>query len=238
MGEDIGERFYQETRYDRRSVAAFHRPIRPPRPYKNYPDAERIALTRPATGTMPLDEALRLRQSVRAYDPRPIAESDLAYLLWAATGIQRTQMGYAFRCAPSAGALYPIETYVAVNRADTIAPGIYHYAIREHSLECIRSGTGDLAQAALGQAMCAQAAAVFIWTAIFDRSRAKYRERAYRYIYMEAGHIAQNLALACVSLGLGSCQVAAFFDGEVEAVISVDGREEGVLYMSTVGYPA
>lgn len=236
MGEDIGERFYRETRYERQGVSAFHHPIRPPRPFKTYPEAERIALTRPAPGSMSLDEALRLRRSVRAYDRRPIAESDLAYLLWAATGVQHSRM--EFRSAPSAGALYPIETYVAVNRVDAIAPGIYHYAVREHSLERIRSGAGDLAPAALGQTMCTEAAAVFIWTAIFDRARAKYRERAYRYIYMEAGHIAQNLALACVSRGLGSCQVAAFYDGEVEAVIGVDGGEEGVLYMSTVGYPA
>lgn len=75
------------------------------------------------------------------------------------------------------------------------------------------------------------------WTAIFQRSKWKYHQRAYRYVYLDAGHIAQNVALAAVALGLGSCQVAALYDDEVDALLGVDGTEESVIYMTVVGRP-
>jgi SagB-type dehydrogenase family enzyme len=78
---------------------------------------------------------------------------------------------------------------------------------------------------------------VFIWTGLFNRSKCKYGQRAYRYIYLDVGHIAQNLALGAVTLGLGSCQVAALYDDEVNRLIDVDGAEESVLYLSVVGVP-
>jgi len=86
--------------------------------------------------------------------------------------------------------------------------------------------------------MCYHAAVVFIWTAIFNRSKCKYGERAYRYIYLDAGHIAENLALGATSLRLGSCQIAAIFDDEVNEIINVDGTSESALYLSVVGTPS
>jgi SagB-type dehydrogenase family enzyme len=86
--------------------------------------------------------------------------------------------------------------------------------------------------------MCADAPVVFIWTAIFERSRWKYGQRAYRYVYLDAGHVAAHLALAAVATGLGSCQIAATFDDEVNDLLGVDGVDESVLYMSVVGRPA
>jgi SagB-type dehydrogenase family enzyme len=117
--------------------------------------------------------------------------------------------------------------------------GVYHYGVRDHLLEVVASGDfgGDITRAALFQEFCAEAAAVFVWTAVFPRAKWKYRQRAYRYVYLDAGHIAQNLALAAVGLGLGSCQVAAFFDDEMNALLGVDGVEESVLYLSAVGHP-
>jgi SagB-type dehydrogenase family enzyme len=81
------------------------------------------------------------------------------------------------------------------------------------------------------------AAAIFVWTAIFARSKWKYRQRAYRYVYLDAGHIAQNLALSATSLGLGSCQVGAFYDDEVNKIVGVNGAEESAIYLSVIGYP-
>lgn len=239
MDEPIGERYHRLTRYDRQASLTEQVPVRPVAPYKTYPDTVSIPLPQPQDGPMTLDETLHARRSIRAFSPRPVAMNDLAYLLWAATGIQRTEMGMAFRTAPSAGALYPIETYIAVNRIQDMPAGMYHYDIRGHALECVRAGDfgRDVSRAALDQVMCAQAAAVFIWTAVFDRSRRKYRERAYRYIYLETGHIAENLALAGFSRGIGSCHIAAFFDAEVEALVGVDGVREGVLYLTALGYP-
>jgi SagB-type dehydrogenase family enzyme len=239
MHEGIGDTFQVQTRYDRNKPPAGRKPIRLAPLYKTYAGVHIIALSKPEGGAISLDEALHRRTSVRDFSNTPLDESALSYLLWASTGIQRHEFGYAFRTSPSAGALYPIETYVVLNNVKTLAPGVYHYNIQTHSLEQLRTGDygRSIAQAALNQRMCVQAAAVFVWTAVYDRSKGKYLERAYRYIYMEAGHIAQNLALASVSLGLGSCQVAAFYDSEVETIIEVDGKVEGALYLSVVGHP-
>jgi SagB-type dehydrogenase family enzyme len=189
---------------------------------------------------MTLDETLNERKSVRRFRAEPIPLAQLSYLIWASTGIQRTEQGYEFRTAPSAGALYPIETYIVANKVRDLEPGVYHYGIRNHELERVRSGDlrRPIVAAALGQEMCAEAAAVFVWTAMFARARWKYAQRAYRYIYLDAGHVAENLALAAVSLGLGACQIGALFDDEVNKLLDVDGAEESVVYMSVVGLPA
>jgi SagB-type dehydrogenase family enzyme len=112
--------------------------------------------------------------------------------------------------------------------------------VKGHVLEELRAGQfgHDITQAALGQKMCLEAAAVFIWTAVFQRSKWKYDQRAYRYVYLDAGHIAGNLALAAVAIGLGTCQIGALFDDEVNAIVGVDGTDESVVYMSVVGHPA
>ena len=78
---------------------------------------------------------------------------------------------------------------------------------------------------------------VFVWTGVFGRSKWKYRQRAYRYVYLDAGHIAQNLALAAEALGLGSCQIGALYDEEANELLGVDGIEESTIYMTTVGRP-
>ena len=85
--------------------------------------------------------------------------------------------------------------------------------------------------------MVARADVVFVWTAVFERCRWKYGPRAYRYIWLDVGHIAQNVALAAVALGLGSCQIAAIYDDEADTLLSLDSEREGVLYMTTVGRP-
>jgi SagB-type dehydrogenase family enzyme len=149
------------------------------------------------------------------------------------------QRGREFRTAPSAGALYPIETYLIVNKVEGLEKGLYHYNIAAHSLEELKTGEYgiEITHAALDQDMCAEAAVVFVWSAIFIRSKWKYGQRAYRLVYLDAGHIVENLALSATGIGLGSCQIGAFFDDEVNQIIGVDGVEESVLYLSTVGYP-
>jgi len=197
--------------------------------YKEYPQAQKIELPafEPAR-PMSLDKSLRQRKSIRDFQDRPISKGQLAYLLWASTGIQRIEQGYEFRTAPSAGALYPIETYVVVNNVKSLEPGVYHYSIRSHQLEQLeqRDLRQQIAAAALGQGMCATAAAVFVWSAVFERCKWKYGQRAYRYIYLDAGHIAENLALAAVSLKLGTCEIGALYDDHVNAIIGIDGIEE------------
>lgn len=211
-----------------------------PELYKEYPDSKKIQLplSKP-TKNLSLDATLRKRKSIRNFSQKSLGIEQLSYILWASTGIQRKEDGFEFRTVPSAGALYPIETYLVINRTDKLKKGVYHYSVKSHCLEELKLGDfgRPSALAALGQKMCLEAAVVFIWTAIFNRSKWKYQQRAYRYIYLDAGHIAQNVALASTSLGLGSCQIGALFDDEVNNIIGVDGAEESVIYMSVAGYP-
>ncbi len=151
-----------------------------------------------------------------------------------ATGI--TGSG-GFRTAPSAGAQYPIETYVVAARVEGIAPVIYHYAAADHALERVRGGTfgGDLVIAGLGQGFLGQAPVVLVLSAIFGRLRWRYRERAYRYALLEAGHIGQNVYLAAEAAGLGACAVGAFFDDALNRLLDLDGVEEAALMLLPVG---
>ena len=238
---DTGDRFQRETKYEPGKMQG-HKLDWEAKPdlYKEYSQAQKIELPafEPAR-EMSLDKTLRQRKSNRNFQDRPISKGQLAYLLWASTGIQRVEDGYEFRTAPSAGALYPIETYVVANNVKSLEPGVYHYAIRSHQLELLqqRDFRRRISAAALGQGMCATAAAVFIWTAVFERCKWKYGQRAYRYIYLDAGHIAENLALATVSLNLGTCEIGALYDDHVNAIIGIDGTEESTICMAAIGVP-
>ena len=120
---------------------------------------------------------------------------------------------------------------------ESLDKGIYHLNIPGNCLELIRPGdfSKDLTAAALSQSMVAQSAATFILTGIIGRSKWKYMERAYRYLYLDAGHIGQNLYLAATSLGLGCCTIGAFFDDEVNNIIGADGEKETAVYLGVIG---
>ncbi|NLI76220.1 MAG: SagB/ThcOx family dehydrogenase [Candidatus Riflebacteria bacterium] len=241
MPQQVGERFQHETRYVRHHMpTGFLNLEQMPSPVKEYPGARVIALPDPAGRRTPtLGKVLRARRSVRRYASTPLALADLSFLLWAGNGRQRTEHGQSFRTAPSAGALYPIETYVLAHQVEDVPAGLYHFGVRDHRLEEVALGDfrREITQAALEQGMCREAPAVLLWTAVFARATWKYGQRAYRYVYLDAGHIAQNLALAAAALQLGSCQIAALFDDEVNALLRLDGVEEGIIYMSVVGHP-
>jgi SagB-type dehydrogenase family enzyme len=183
---------------------------------------------------MSIAQGLSQRRSLRAYAPRAVTREELAWVLSAATGITA---GGGYRTAPSAGALYPIETYVAVDRVERIDPGLYHLDVRAHALEPLRTGStaGDLMIAGLGQEFLRAAPVVLVLTGLFQRTRWKYHERHYRYVCWEGGHIAQNVYLAAEAAGLGACMVGAFFDGMVNDLLGIDGREEAALGLIALG---
>jgi SagB-type dehydrogenase family enzyme len=240
MGKTVGDDFQKSTKYTRdQSFGGNLNWADKPEIYKSYPSSRTVQLPNQLQEPNILfADVLKRRRSIRVFSTHSLSKVELAFLLWASTGIQRIEHGYEFRTAPSAGALYPIETYIAANNVEDVKEGIYHYDIRNHRLEEVKVGSfGDaLAHAALGQAMCADASVVFIWTAFFRRSKWKYGQRAYRYIYLDAGHIAQNLALAAASITCGSCQVGAFFDDEINLILGVDGKEESSICLSVVGH--
>ncbi len=120
-----------------------------------------------------------------------------------------------------------------------IGTRVYHYNIQDYGLEQIKEGDYSVffAKAAINQEMIALAPISFVWSAIFQRSKWKYQQRAYRYCYLDVGHIAAHLSLAAIELGLETCQIVAFYDNKINDLLNVDGKEDSVLYLSLVGFP-
>jgi len=237
----IGDRYHEETSYSRKKRFGYKaQRLDMTEPFKTYPNAEKVSLGEPNISNSKrksLLDALSNRRSIRDYVNKPISMDELSLLLWAIQGVTAKMGPYALRTAPSAGALYPVETYILVNNVSDLEPGVYHYNILQHCLELLKKGNfgTDISNAALGQEMLEQAGIVLIWTGIIGRSKWKYGERVYRYIYMDAGHICQNAYLAAEAMDLGCCSVGAFFDDEVNFIVGVDGKEEIAVYLCGIG---
>ncbi len=206
--------------------------------YKTYPGAPHIILPPPDDRPgLSLEEAIRKRRSVRDYSGDPLTLAELSRLLFYTGGINAERFGVKLRAAPSAGALYPIETYLAIHRVTDLRPGVYHYGVADHSLALLREGDvrGEAVRQGLMQDFLGACNLVVYFTVILQRLRWRYQERSYRYALLEAGHLAQNLYLAATSLGMGVCAVGAFLDDRVNAMLGVDGENEAAVYMLAVG---
>jgi SagB-type dehydrogenase family enzyme len=190
-----------------------------------------VALPAAATvGKMSVEEAISKRRSVRRFADKDLTIGQVGQLAWAAQGI--TEPGRGLRAAPSAGATYPLEMYVVKKE------GVFHYLPQGHKLEQLsdRDHRADLAQAAMGQGSVRGAPVSFVFAAVYQRTRARYGDRAERYVHMEAGHAAENIHLQAVALGLGSVPVGAFDDGEVAKALSLPA-DQAPIYIIPVGYP-
>jgi SagB-type dehydrogenase family enzyme len=184
-------------------------------------------------------EAIAGRESVRRYGEAPLALEELAALLWATQGVRRLLSPVSgLRTVPSAGARHAFETYLAVSRVDTLPAGLYRYLPFDGQLAqlAIDPEIGRRAAVAgLGQRFIAQAAVTFFWTAIPARMEWRYDLAAHKVIAIDAGHVCQNLYLACQSLGLGTCAIAAYHQEACDRLLGVDGDEEFTLYLAPVG---
>jgi SagB-type dehydrogenase family enzyme len=237
----VGDNFQSETKYFPNQILGTYLDwSKKPRTYKRYLENKRIDLSFPKIlTTLSFDETIKKRKSTRQFSEKSLNLDQLSFLLWVSTGIQRVEYSYDFRNTPSAGALYPIETYLFAKNVDSLDEGLYHYDIKSHGLEELKLGdfSSSLFKACLSQEMFFSAGVVFLWSGIFFRSKWKYGERGYRYIYLECGHIAQNLALSASNIGLASCQVGAFYDDEVNRIFNLNGEKESIIYLSVVGHP-
>jgi SagB-type dehydrogenase family enzyme len=216
-----------------REVAQFKEDLRVPT----------IDLPTPMLPGLELGSAIAGRTSCRRFRRERISLTQLGDLLHAAYGVLGVLDLWGEFCerpVPSGGGLYPLELYVLTQRVDGLTGGAYHYVPLVHGLEVVRPDplpTLLTAEMFLGQPYLSDAAAVIVLTAVVERSLWKYEDRGYRYLLLEAGHVAQNLNLSAVALGLGSLNLGGFFDEDLTALLRLDAAIEIVLYGIAVGPP-
>ncbi len=185
-------------------------------------------------GEISLEKALDLRKSTRSFTDESLTLEEAAQLLWAAQGVNRPEKDY--RTAPSAGATFPLEVYLAAGNVDGLEPGVYRYLPLEHKLEKVRSGDprADLHAQALRQSPVRQAPAVIAIAGIYERTTGRYGERGKQYVHNEVGHAGQNVQLQSAALDLGSVVIGAFSESGVQQVLGLESNEVP-FYLMPVG---
>jgi SagB-type dehydrogenase family enzyme len=221
-----------------------HRGLEPPPIEKPFPrEARRIDLL-PADkfgeiGRMDLSAAIGNRESRRSYRAEPMTLEELSFLLWATQGIKRIlDPGHALRTVPSAGCRHAFETYLCVLNVRGLDPGLYRYLPVEHQLlfEFTEENLNlRIVQAVLGQPYPGKAAVTFVWTAIPYRMEWRYGLAAHKVIAIDAGHVCQNLYLACEAIGAGTCAIAAYDQEGMDKLLRIDGDDESTVYLASVG---
>lgn len=186
-----------------------------------------------------LRDAIAGRKSHRRFTAESLTLEELAFLLWSTQGVRAILHEAAIlRTVPSAGCRHPFETYCAVMNVDGLAGGIYRYLPLDDSLVQVRGGEdlpALLTGAGRGQAFCGRAAVTFIWTAVPQRTEWRYGDASYKVILLDAGHVCQNLYLACEAIGAGTCAIAAYNQALCDELLGVDGEEEFTVYLAPVG---
>lgn len=217
----------------------------PPPPVEKPYDAQAVLLDLPAVNGVaekhPIDlgRAIARRVSRRGYLDESLALDQLSFLLWATQGVRDQRMsGSVLRTVPSAGCRHAFETYLCIFRVQGLKPGIYRYLPLEHQL-LFEFEEPDLEQkvamAALGQGFAGRSAVTFIWTALPYRMEWRYGEASYKVIALDAGHVCQNLYLACEAIDAGTCAIAAYHQELMDDLLRVDGSDEFVIYLAPVG---
>ncbi len=176
-------------------------------------------------GNTSVEEAILNRRSIREYSNKPLSLEEISQILWAAQGITHRTAG--LRSAPSAGALYPLEIYLAASNVEGLDAGLYKYSPHDHTLKLISEGDkrNEIANAALRQDAITNSAAIVIVTAVYERTSVRYRERTERYVHMEAGHVGQNIYLQTVPLRIGTVAIGAFYDDKMKETLSLPEKE-------------
>jgi SagB-type dehydrogenase family enzyme len=192
--------------------------------------SKEIKLQKPdGKGLISVGEVLHQRRSIRDYKKGSLSLKEISQLLWSGAGKNLYR-----RTAPSAGATYPLEIYLAAGEVEGVEPGLYHYSFSRHSLERIKEEDirKRLCRAALEQRLIERAAASIIIAADYTRTTGYYGQRGIRYVHMEVGHMGQNISLQAVALNLGTVMIGAFDDQRVKEVLEI---EEEPLYIIPIG---
>lgn len=210
-------------------------------PYEGYPQ---VNLPQPLTmSTSSLSDTILNRTSVRNFAPYSFSLEEIATLLHYAYGTNRDNQGTSFprpfRVVPSGGALYPLEIYFHCADTHVLSPGLYHYNAAGHHIRRLHDGDDrEKISKALVQPNVAIESSIMIFiTAMFERTVFKYGDRGYRFTFLEAGHVAQNLNLVSTALGLGSVNIGGFYDREIDEYLELDGITHSTIYLIAIGGP-
>lgn len=240
MKQTIGQEFMSMTKIEAQSDR--EKKLPPPPPELSYdPNAQVIRLPEPDF----LDdcqvnflELVELRTSVRNYRAAHLTKKELSYLLWCTQGVKMASGATTKRNVPSAGARHAFETYLYLRQAEDLAQGLYRFLALEHALIPIDL-SGEVAltmeEAFRHQAMLKKCAAAFIWTAVAERMTCAYGQRGYRYLFLDAGHVCQNLYLAAQTIQAGACAIAHFDDDKLNQALNIDGKAQFAIYAASVG---
>lgn len=185
-------------------------------------------------------EVIAGRRSRRRFNDEFLQIEELAFLLFATQGLRNPEKEPAhFRTVPSAGARHSFETYLFLSRVESLAAGLYRYLPLSHELvlqyPTDNSYRQKLSRAAFGQNFIGEAAAVFVWTTVPYRMEWRYLEAAHRVILLDAGHVCQNLYLACEAIGAGTCAIAAYDQDAIDELLQIDGKDHFTVYLAPVG---
>lgn len=185
-------------------------------------------------------DILKDRKSNRSYSEKSLTLEELSFLLWATQGVKEIRgNNYAtLRPVPSAGARHPFETYIAVNRVEGLKKGVYRYLALTHELLFLFEDDNlenELSDLTLGQKFIGKSAVTFIWSVIPYRGEWRYSIVAHKPMLLDAGHVCQNLYIACEAVGCGTCAVAAYDQKAIDSFLKLDGEEEFVVYLAPVG---
>jgi len=180
-------------------------------------------------------DSLVQRKSVRNYDKNyTVSIEELSYLLYCTQGVKNTKYPHK-RVSPTGGAKCSIETYIYIDKVQTLSPGLYYYFPSEHKIMQIHSRSQEDFEDCLYRGNFFYTPLTFIWTAVPYRLEWKYVERAYKILLLDAGHTCQNLYTACQSIGLGTCAVGAYRQKEMDDFLGIDGENEFTVYCAPVG---
>lgn len=211
-------------------------------PYRE--DAELIDLVPPeelSVGKIPLIDVMKSRRSRRQFSNEPLTMEELSFLLWATQGVQKVLENKVntLRTVPSAGARHPFETYLVINRVKGLHSGLYRYLPLNHKIYLLFGVDSEflqrLTEATQGQSFISRGAVVFVWTIVPYRAEWRYLIWAHKASALDAGHVCQNLYLACEAIGAGTCAVAAYDQKKMDTLLGVDGRDEFTIYLAPVG---
>jgi SagB-type dehydrogenase family enzyme len=185
-----------------------------------------------------LTNAMENRESRRKYSKEPITLEELSFLLWATQGVRFISGANVFRTVPSAGCRHALETYLAIFNVKEVNPGIYRYLPLSHELifEIDEVNLREkVIRSTMGQIFAGSGALTFIWSAIPYRMEWRYGLASYKEIALDAGHVGQNLYLACEAIGAGTCAIAAYDQEYLDELLQLDGNDEFTIYIAPVG---